>query len=121
MDLLCVRVCRHAFTGHSCLCITYTRIVIRYECVSVYTNDMHGLGFYVLWDIYGNVCIHVFICIYMCLCTCVHCMLSAVSQCARRGPVYLVFITKPFTEAPIRIKPLSAHTDNRTQPASTRV
>lgn len=44
-------------------------------------------------------------------------MLSAVSQRARRGPVYLVFITKPFTEAPIRIKPLSAHTDHRTQPA----
>lgn len=45
-------------------------------------------------------------------------MLSAVSQCARRGPVYLVFITKPFTEAPIRIKPLSAHADHRTQPGS---
>lgn len=89
--------------------------------VSVYTYDMHGRGFYVLWDIHGNVCIHVFICIYMCPCTCVSCMLSAVSQCARRGPVYLVFITKPFTEAPIRIKPLSAHTDHRTQPASTRV
>lgn len=48
-------------------------------------------------------------------------MLSAVSQCARRGPVYLVFITKPFTEAPIRIKPLSAHADHRTQPVSARV
>lgn len=48
-------------------------------------------------------------------------MLSAVSQRARRGPVYLVFITKPFTEAPIRIKPLSAHTDHRTQPVSACV
>lgn len=48
---------------------------------------------------------------------CVLSVLSAVSQCARRGPVYLVFITKPFTEAPIRIKLLSGHTDHRTQPA----
>lgn len=48
-------------------------------------------------------------------------MLSAVSQRARRGPVYLVFITKPFTETPIRIKPLSAHTDHRTQPVSACV
>lgn len=46
-------------------------------------------------------------------------MLSALSQCVRRGPVYLVFITKPFTEAPIRIKLLSAHTDHRTRPCES--
>ena len=62
-----------------------------------------------------------FICIHF-ACVRAHVyMLSAVSQCARRGPVYLVFITKPFTEAPIRIKPLSAHTDHRTQPGSVCV
>lgn len=79
---------------------------------------LFSMSYFVLWL---WVCKRVFLCIHP-VCVRVRvCMLSAVSQCACRGPVYLVFITKPFTEAPIRIKPLSAHTDHRTQPVSVCV
>lgn len=97
-------VCRHAFAGHSC------------RCVLLY----NACSFYVLWWVWIYCIMYTCGCMHpSCVCPCARVYtLSAVSQCARRGPVYLVFITKPFTEAPIRIKPLSAHTDHRTQPAS---